>query len=76
MKLQTLHTINLRNHWQVGIARLLSKGTYSAAYPLHDGRYDKDGPNGEQCARRVNEYLKFSVVIKEVNISNNLLLKS
>ena len=39
---------------QVGIVRLLSKGTYSAAYPLHDGRYDKDGPNGEQCARRVS----------------------
>jgi len=38
---------------KVGIARLLSKGTYSAAYPLHDGRYDKDGPNGEQCARRI-----------------------
>ena len=40
---------------QVGIQRLLSKGTYSAAYPLHDGRYDKDGPNGEKCARRVSE---------------------
>ena len=38
----------------MGIVRLLSKGTYSAVYPLHDGRYDKDGPNGEKCARRVS----------------------
>ena len=40
---------------QVGIVRLLNKGAYTAAYPLHDGRYDKDGPNGELCARRVSE---------------------
>ena len=43
---------------QVGIQRLLSKGTYSAAYPLHDGRYDKDGPNGEKCARRVSSSIR------------------
>ena len=40
----------------MGIVRLLSKGTYSAVYPLHDGRYDKDGPNGEKCARRVSKW--------------------
>ena len=40
----------------MGIVRLLSKGTYLAVYPLHDGRYDKDGPNGEKCARRVSKW--------------------
>ena len=28
---------------------------YTAAYPLHDGRYDKDGPNANLCERRVSE---------------------
>ncbi len=37
----------LRTHFdphnpdRMGIIRLLSRGAYKAAYPLHDGRYDK-----------------------------------
>ncbi|KAK8378725.1 hypothetical protein O3P69_009442 [Scylla paramamosain] len=37
----------------VGITRLLSSHTYVAAFPLHDGRYDKDGPDGALCDRRL-----------------------
>ncbi|MPC17498.1 Anoctamin-4 [Portunus trituberculatus] len=36
----------------IGITRLLSSDTYVAAFPLHDGRYDKDGPDGALCDRR------------------------
>ncbi|XP_045615890.1 anoctamin-4 isoform X2 [Procambarus clarkii] len=37
----------------VGISRLLSRNTYVAAFPLHDGRYDKDNPDGTMCDRRL-----------------------
>ncbi|XP_042885220.1 anoctamin-4-like isoform X2 [Penaeus japonicus] len=37
----------------LGISRLLSNDTYVAAFPLHDGRYDKDGPDGAICDRRL-----------------------
>lgn len=37
----------------LGISRLLSNSTYVAAYPLHDGRYDKDSPDGSICDRRL-----------------------
>ncbi|XP_068222523.1 anoctamin-5-like isoform X2 [Palaemon carinicauda] len=37
----------------IGISRLLSNETYAAAFPLHDGRYDKDNPDGTYCDRRL-----------------------
>ncbi|XP_076035437.1 anoctamin-5-like [Oratosquilla oratoria] len=37
----------------VGISRLLANESYVAAFPLHDGRYDKDGPGGLKCDRRL-----------------------
>ncbi|CAL4063553.1 unnamed protein product, partial [Meganyctiphanes norvegica] len=46
----------LANQFQVrsvGISRLLQNKTYSAAFPLHDGRYDKDHPDGIICDRRL-----------------------
>ncbi|XP_071550215.1 anoctamin-5 isoform X3 [Panulirus ornatus] len=55
---QIVWEILLRVHYSdaelgVGISRLLSSETYVAAYPLHDGRYDKDGPDGPLCDRRL-----------------------
>ncbi|KAK3854141.1 hypothetical protein Pcinc_039359, partial [Petrolisthes cinctipes] len=38
------------NELGVGISRLLANGIYVAAFPLHDGRYDRDGPNGALSA--------------------------
>ena len=32
---------------------------YSAAYPLHDGRYDEDGPEGTKSTRRVKNWIRF-----------------
>ncbi|XP_042204998.1 anoctamin-4-like isoform X1 [Homarus americanus] len=45
-----LDTFKLRS---VGVSRLLSTSTYEAAFPLHDGRHDKDGPDGSLCDRRL-----------------------
>ncbi|CAG0886852.1 unnamed protein product [Darwinula stevensoni] len=36
-----------------GIQRLISNGTYDDGFPLHDGRYDKDPPNGTLSTRRL-----------------------
>ena len=33
--------------------RLVNKNVYKATFPLHEGRYDKDGPQGEKSDRRV-----------------------
>ncbi|KAK4289630.1 hypothetical protein Pmani_037410, partial [Petrolisthes manimaculis] len=41
------------NELGVGISRLLANDIYVAAFPLHDGRYDRDGPNGALCDRRL-----------------------
>ena len=38
---------------KVGIKRLLSKGVYSAAYPLHDGNLFERNPSGELSTRQV-----------------------
>ena len=36
--------------------RLLSSGVFEAAYPLHDGSYDSEGPEGEDgSTRRVKQ---------------------
>ena len=43
--------------WQIGIEGLLNKNVYSAAYPLHDGRYDEDGPEGTKSTRRVKNWI-------------------
>ena len=45
---------DLDNPERLGIIRLLSNDIYKAAYPLHDSRYDQDGPNGELGTRRVS----------------------
>jgi hypothetical protein len=37
---------------QSGIIRLLSDSVFEAAYPLHDGRYDTDGPDDEDNSTR------------------------
>ena len=39
---------------KLGLARLMNKGVFRSAYPLHDGSYHKQGPNGEVSARRVS----------------------
>ena len=33
----------------------MDKGTYTAAFPLHDGSFDEDGPDEIKSARRVND---------------------
>ncbi|XP_077301157.1 anoctamin-4 [Arctopsyche grandis] len=38
---------------KVGIRRLLNDGTYSACFPLHEGRYNKPTANGETYDRRL-----------------------
>lgn len=37
----------------MGIRRLLNDGTYLACFPLHEGRYDLDSPDGSTTDRRV-----------------------
>ena len=37
----------------------MNKNVYSAAYPLHDGRYDEDGPEGTKSTRRVKNWMRF-----------------
>lgn len=39
---------------KVGIRRLLNDGTYSACFPLHEGRYDKAHNTGVNYDRRVS----------------------
>ena len=34
----------------------MNKNVYKATFPLHEGRYDKDGPQGEKSDRRVRAY--------------------
>uniref|UniRef100_A0A8C6P2K8 Anoctamin n=1 Tax=Nothobranchius furzeri TaxID=105023 RepID=A0A8C6P2K8_NOTFU len=41
---------------KTGIKRLLSNGTYTAAFPLHDGRYWKKARNSEPESERYNLY--------------------
>ena len=38
---------------KVGIVRLMNKNVYEACFPLHEGRHDRDGPQGEKSDRRV-----------------------
>ncbi|KAE8737110.1 hypothetical protein FOCC_FOCC017429, partial [Frankliniella occidentalis] len=38
---------------RLGIRYLLSNSTYLSAFPLHEGRYDADGPNGFTFDRRL-----------------------
>lgn len=39
--------------FQVGIRRLLNENTYTACFPLHEGRWDKSEPDGKVLDRRV-----------------------
>ena len=39
---------------KVGIVRLMNKNVYEACFPLHEGRHDRDGPQGEKSDRRVS----------------------
>ncbi|XP_041971203.1 anoctamin-4 isoform X2 [Aricia agestis] len=41
------------NDTKLGIRRLLNDGTYLACFPLHEGRYDADGPDRTQTDRRL-----------------------
>lgn len=41
-----------------GIRRLLNDGTYSACFPLHEGRYDKAHPSGALLDRKVRGCFK------------------
>ncbi|GBP81847.1 Anoctamin-6 [Eumeta japonica] len=41
------------NETKMGIRRLLNDSTYLACFPLHEGRYDADGPNGAMTDRRL-----------------------
>ena len=50
---------------KVGIKRLLSKGVYKAAYPLHDGIIGEQNPSGEISTRQVGYEDKFANVQKE-----------
>lgn len=45
-----------REKEKTGIKRLLSNGTYTAAFPLHDCRYWKSGRNVERESERYNLY--------------------
>ncbi|CAG4949412.1 unnamed protein product [Parnassius apollo] len=38
---------------KMGIRRLLNDGTYLACFPLHEGRYDADNPDGSTTDRRL-----------------------
>ncbi|GLV36888.1 uncharacterized protein CBL_02277 [Carabus blaptoides fortunei] len=38
---------------KVGIRRLLNDATYTACFPLHEGSYDHNEPNGEMLDRRL-----------------------
>ena len=38
---------------KVGIVRLMNKQVYRACFPLHEGKHDVDGPQGEKSDRRV-----------------------
>ena len=40
----------------IGIQRLLDKGVYEAAYPLHDGPYDQPNRDGSNSDRRVSYF--------------------
>ena len=45
---------------KAGIVRLMNKNVYEACFPLHEGRYDRDGPQGEKSDRRVGPGLRQS----------------
>lgn len=49
------------NCLQVGIRRLLNNGTYLAAFPLHEGSYNKDKRNGINFDRRVISLVNLTV---------------
>ena len=40
---------------KVGIVRLMNKAVFKACFPLHEGRHDADGPQGEKSDRRVTK---------------------
>ena len=45
---------------KAGIVRLMNKNVYEACFPLHEGRYDRDGPQGEKSDRRGGPGLRSS----------------
>ena len=40
-------------HLQVGVVRLINKNVVEACFPLHEGRHDVNGPQGEKSDRRL-----------------------
>lgn len=52
-------------NFKIGIRRLLNDGTYTASFPLHEGRYDKPHSSGSLFDRRVQftrRSLKFLLI--------------
>ena len=71
---------------KAGIVRLMNKNVYEACFPLHEGRYDRDGPQGEKSDRRVgpgglrlceaNWGILLSAVVPPVGQMDQLLQKT
>ena len=71
---------------KAGIVRLMNKNVYEACFPLHEGRYDRDGPQGEKSDRRVglgglrlceaNRGILLSAVVPPVGQMDQLLQKT
>ena len=71
---------------KAGIVRLMNKNVYEACFPLHEGRYDRDGPQGEKSDRRVgsgglrqcgaNRGILLSAVVPPVGEMDQLLQKT
>ncbi|KAK4878123.1 hypothetical protein RN001_010629 [Aquatica leii] len=51
--MQILLRVKFDDTDKVGIRRLLNDSTYCACFPLHEGRWDKDEPNGHLLDRRL-----------------------
>ena len=48
----------------------MNKNVYKATFPLHEGRYDKDGPQGEKSDRRVG----FGFAYSKINSAPSLAI--
>ena len=48
---------------QVGIVRLMNRNVFKSTFPLHEGRYDKDGHKEEKTDRRVRfDFLNIFII--------------
>ena len=53
--ISTVFMITFISIGQVGVVRLINKNVVEACFPLHEGRHDVNGPQGEKSDRRVSE---------------------